>query len=270
MLTRSVGRFEVVALRDAFGPFDSWVTLFPDATSADWERARRLDPDAFGADGVWRLAFRCFVIRPPGGETILVDTGVGHAGSPAASWAPVPGRLPAELVAAGVDVEEVDTVVLTHLHADHGGWAVAPDGVPMFPNARYVVQHDEVAVLESGTAPMLAYAVRPLQAAGQLDEVDGEARLVAERRGGTVTVVPTPGHTIGHQSVLVEDGRDRLVVTGDVLVHAVQLVEPEVAYAYEQDPVVARRTRVRLLERARADRAWLATMHLSEPFIRAH
>ncbi|MFF9817715.1 hypothetical protein [Streptomyces sp. NPDC014006] len=77
-----------------------------------------------------------------------------------------------------------------------------------------------------------AWSSRPVRrAAGLLDEVGGPARLA--RRG--VRAVPTPGHTIGHRSVLVDGGRRRIYVTGDVLVHAVQLIAPSVAYRCEGD-----------------------------------
>ena len=83
-----------------------------------------------------------------------------------------------------------------------------------------------------------------------------------------MTAVPTPGHTPGHQSVIVESGDAEIVVTGDVLVHAVQLVAPEVGYLFEADQEVARRTRQMLLDRAGQHRAVLATAHLNRPFVR--
>ena len=82
-----------------------------------------------------------------------------------------------------------------------------------------------------------------------------------------VTVVPTPGHTIGHQSVVVTSGEDEVVVTGDVLVHAVQLADPDVAYRSEADQVVAADTRRALLADARRRGVRLATAHLHTPFV---
>jgi glyoxylase-like metal-dependent hydrolase (beta-lactamase superfamily II) len=265
---RSAGGFEIRPLVDASGPFSlaGPHDAFPDATDEDWDRAREVDPAAFGADDTWLLDFRCFVIRGPFGRLMLVDTGVGPKGSPA-TWAPQPGRLPAELERAGIDPRDVDTVVLTHLHEDHYGWAVLPDGTPLFPNARYVVQQREVAVLPAGDVA-LSYIVDPLRATGQLDEVAGAASLAtAPGRGGSIRVVPTPGHTPGHQSVIVDGRREQVVVTGDVLVHAVQLVDPSVSYAFESDIDTARRTRTALLREARSNRATLATAHLRHPFI---
>jgi glyoxylase-like metal-dependent hydrolase (beta-lactamase superfamily II) len=270
VVTTSVGSLQVLALLDASGPFfTTRREAFPDADDAAWERARELDPGAFGADDAWHLDFRCFAVRGPGENVTLVDTGVGPAGSPAAAWAPVPGRLPGELRAAGIEPTEVDTVVLTHLHADHYGWSVDAYGAPFFPNARYVVQRDEVTALSEPDTAM-QHVVRPLRNAGQLHEVAGETRLTRPAAGAHLSAVPTPGHTPGHQSVLVADPEQQVIVTGDVLVHAVQLVDPAVSYRYESDQDLARRSRTALLERAARDRALLATAHLTRPFVPAH
>jgi glyoxylase-like metal-dependent hydrolase (beta-lactamase superfamily II) len=264
------GPFEVLALLDASGPFFLPAQdAFTGATATDWARARRVDPGAFGQDGTWLLDFRCFAIRLPAGGVALVDTGVGPEDSPASSWAPVPGHLLTRLAAAGVDRADVRLVVLTHLHEDHFGWSVSPVGVPVFPNARYVVQRTEIAALEeAGDEGVLAYVVEPLRRSGQLDAVAG-AVCLARHHAGTVTAVPTPGHTPGHQSVVVRDHVRQVVVTGDVLVHAVQLVAPDVAYRYEADQAAARATRHALLDDAARRPTWLATAHLTRPFVPA-
>ena len=264
---RLVGPFEVIELLDASGHFPRpAVEAFPAATELDWARARRVDPAAFGPGGAWHLVFRCFAIRLPTGRFALVDAGVGPEGSPAAAWAPVPGRLPRALVEAGVGPAEVELVVLTHLHEDHVGWSVSPDGVPAFPNARYVLQRTEVEALErAGDELVLPSVVEPLRRAGQLSTVDGSETLAVHDEG-RLSVEPTPGHTPGHQSVLVSGGGRRLVITGDVLVHAVQLVAPDVGYTSEADQDTARRTRRELLDEALRTPTWLATAHLHQPF----
>jgi glyoxylase-like metal-dependent hydrolase (beta-lactamase superfamily II) len=266
--TMSAGPWHITALLDAEGPFflprDE---AFTGATQQDWDRARGLDPGAFGLDNTWHLDFRCFAIRLPRGGYALVDTGVGPAGSPASAWAPVPGHLLERLASAGIHRDDVRLVVLTHLHEDHFGWSVSPDGVPTFPHARYVVQQNEIAALEAaGDEVTLSYVVEPLRGAGQLDTVDGASRL-ARGPGGTVGTIPTPGHTPGHQSVVVRAPGKQVVITGDVLVHAVQLVDPDVAYAFEADPEVARQTRHALLHDARRRRTWLATAHMNTAFM---
>lgn len=267
---RRVGPFEIVALLDAGGPFFlPSREAFEGATEEAWTNAQRLDPGAFGPDGTWNLDFRCFAVRLPSGGVALVDAGVGPAESPAKSWAPVPGVLLDRLAAAGIARDDVRLVVLTHLHEDHFGWSVSPAGVPYFPHARYIVQSTEIRALEeAGDELVLSYVVEPLRRTGQLDPVDGEVCL-GRGRGGLLSTMPTPGHTPGHQSVLVHGADSRVVITGDVLVHAVQLVAPDVAYRFEADQDTARRTRWALLDEAMSRPTWLATAHLRRPFVRA-
>lgn len=254
-----VGGATVIACEDAAGPFfRGRKEAFPDATADQWAGADKWDPQAVEA-GRWVLRFRCYAIRLDDGRTIVVDAGVGPAGSPASAWAPGPGRLPEELDAAGVAPDDVTTVVLTHLHEDHTGWAVV-EGRPFFRNARYVLQRAEY---EAVTGRARRTVVEPLAASGQLSLVDGEERLA---RG--VRVRHTPGHTPGHQSVLLEAGDDLLALTGDVLVHTVQLLHPEVGYAYEWDATVARATRESFLAEVAARGGVLATAHLTHPYLR--
>ena len=235
---RSFGDVVVSALVDGTGPF------FEDLSAAF--------PSA-GLVGSWELDFRCFALRLADGRSVLVDAGIGPSVAGSSTWTPVPGRLPSLLAEISLAPSDVSAVVLTHLHSDHVGWAVV-DGSPYFPNARYVLQRTEFESVASGV-------VSPLLSSGLLDLVDGWS-VVAPG----VEVVPTPGHTPGHQSVLVGTG---LVLTGDVLVHEVQLADPEVAYAYESDPELARFTRLELLADARSRGALLGTSHLREPFVLA-
>lgn len=175
----------------------------------------------------------------------------------------MPGRLPDALAAAGIAPADVEAVVLTHLHEDHAGWASGIDGEPFFPAARYIVQRAEVAALDRAD-PVWDWTVAPLRASGRLHEVDG-----VHRPAPGITLLPTPGHTPGHQSVLVDQGagaRD-VVVTGDVLVHAVQLGDPAVPYSHERDRRTARASREDLLALARRRGALLATAHLTRAFV---
>lgn len=258
-----VGPLSVVSVVDASGVLAvTGPEAFPSASEADWAAARRLDPEAFGPDLRWALDFRCVAIRRPDGRVTLVDVGIGSEGSPA-GWAPLPGRLVEALGEVGIAVGDVDTLVLTHLHEDHCGGVVDGSGTPVFPDARHVVQAVEIASVRAESGQTIwSYAVEPLLGAGLLDEVDGRVALTSG-----VTVVPTPGHTVGHQSVVVSSGDDEVIVTGDVLVHAVQLANPDIAYRSEADQAVAADTRRRMLDDARTRGSRLATAHLHTPFV---
>jgi glyoxylase-like metal-dependent hydrolase (beta-lactamase superfamily II) len=174
----------------------------------------------------------------------------------------VPGRLPEELAAANIATTDVTAVVITHLHTDHVGWAVVGDGRPYFPNARYVLQKAEVAAVDRINPSLDGRLLDPLRATGQLTPIDGETSLAVHTR-----IVPTPGHTPGHQSVLVTASDEEILITGDLLVHAIQLVDPDVPYALEMDPDLARRSRRERFDLLRQRRgAALATPHLSTAF----
>ena len=260
VVTFRAGDAEILMLEDASGPFFSPREDAFDATPAQWADADAFDPQARTPDGQWLLRFRCFAIRLAGGRVILVDTGIGPADAPSASWAPVPGRLPDAMAEAGLTPSDVDTVVLSHIHTDHIGWAVT-GGAPFFANARYLLQRADVEALRQFSPGLCPVFLEPLQDSGRLDVIEGDVALAAG-----VEVIATPGHTPGHQSVLVSVGRDRVLVTGDLLVHAVQLLHPDVAYAHEVDPARARETRVSLLSRLSGG-AVLATPHLSRAFV---
>jgi glyoxylase-like metal-dependent hydrolase (beta-lactamase superfamily II) len=252
----------VTPLLDAVGPMGASIglppdELFPGAAPEAWARVRAEEPKAFGPDGGWTLHFWCFLLQVPQGPTVLVDAGLGPADSPAAAWAPVPGELPTALAAAGVSPDEIDAVVITHLHSDHVSGAVW-GGKPLFPNARHLVQHDELRWLERTGGPVLTDVIEPIRDADLLDAPDGEARLAS-----AVKIVPTPGHTPGHQSVIVGD--DALVIAGDVLHHPIQLTDPAIRYRYDEDPETALATRIALLDRLRERGGRLALPHLPAP-----
>lgn len=233
------------------------VTPLCDAVGPMGEAIRRPLAETFpGADlpeEPWILHFHCYLLRDRAGRLTLVDTGIGGTDSPASSWAPVPGSLAGELSAAGVAPADVGTVILTHLHSDHAGGAVA-DGRPVFENARYVLQDAE---LEAAGGAMLHQVIDVIK--GQLQVVDGDAEVAPG-----VRVHLTPGHTPGHQIVRLGD----LAMTGDLVLHPAQLADPAVRYVYDDDQERAAATRAEVLAGLRAERALLATAHFEEPFVR--
>ncbi|MEU4231331.1 MBL fold metallo-hydrolase [Nonomuraea sp. NPDC026600] len=239
---RTISGVEVTPLCDAVGPMGPTIR----------RPLTEMFPGGGLADGPWILHFHCYLLRDPAGRVTLVDTGIGGADSPASSWAPVPGTLPGELAAAGVDPAEIGTVILTHLHSDHASGAVA-DGRPLFENARYVLQQAEV---DAAQGAMLDQILTPIK--GQLQVVDGDAEVAPG-----VHVHLAAGHTPGHQIVRLGE----LAMTGDLVLHPAQLADPGVRYLYDDDPVKAAATRAEVLGGLRAERAVLATAHFGDPFL---
>lgn len=163
------------------------------------------------------------------------------------------------LRAAGVEPASIDYVVMTHLHFDHSGGATRRTAAgavePVFARARHIIQrgelHDANHSHERNRASYLMENVAPLVEARLVELVDGEAEFAPGLR-----VIPTPGHTAHHQSVLVDDGHGHKVLfLGDVVPTSLHLKLPFIM-AYDLDVVATLETKRRLLARA-VDERWL-------------
>ena len=266
--TLDVGALQVTAVCDVVGDFPAPLDVaFPQVEEAAWEPYRRRHPEAFSGPDLWRLRDWCFLVRA-GNRLVLVDTGVGQPGTPGADWIGTPGRLPEALDDAGVEPDEVDLVVLTHLHLDHVGWNLAWDGDrprPRFPRARYLVQRADWELFahrgDDNDREAFETCVRPLQALGVVELLDGNRALDPE-----LALLHTPGHTPGSQSLLVASGDHAVLLWGDVANHPAQISEPSWCPRSDIEPKTAQRTRQALLDRVETERMWLAPAHFPEPF----
>ena len=246
MKSIEVGRVKVTALTDMEGAFFGLDQIFPGVAQEQWERYFHRYPWAFADHETLWGRVGSYVLRSPEG-TILVDTGVGpQAMGPG-------GKLLVELENAGVHPDEVDTVFLTHLHGDHLGWSVRPDGEPVFANARYVTQAAEWEI----SAPYLGPAVAGLDERGVLELLDGE-----EPVGEEFTAIPTPGHSPGHNSLLVSSDGAQALVSGDAIVHPAQATEPTWNVQFDMDKEQAARTREMLLAWLESDGITVAAGHI--------
>ena len=246
MRSITVGRVEISALTDIEGAFFRLDQIFPGVMEDQWEPYLHRYPWAFANRETLRGRVGSYVLRSDGG-TVLVDTGVGPQAMGAG------GKLLVELENAGVHPEDVDTVFLTHLHGDHLGWSVKPDGEPVFPEARYVTQAAEWKI----SAPYLGRAVTGLDDLGVLELLDGE-----EPVGEELTAIPTPGHSPGHSSLLVSSDGEQALVSGDTIVHPAQATEPTWNVHFDLDKEQAARTREMLLAWLEADGIIVAAGHI--------
>jgi glyoxylase-like metal-dependent hydrolase (beta-lactamase superfamily II) len=207
-----------------------------------------------------------FLLKTPG-ATILVDACIGnHKTVGFDGWAGRDDtRFLAGLTAAGVTPADVDVVFCTHLHVDHFGWNTRLENgqwVPTFPNARYLFPAEDEA--HYGETPGEAYteSVLPVIAAGQAELVRGTHEIV---RG--ITLWPTPGHTPGHSSVMIESGGARAVITGDAIHSAAQCTHPHWHFRYDTDAAAAVASRRALLEMAAETRRCVLGSHFTLPSI---
>jgi glyoxylase-like metal-dependent hydrolase (beta-lactamase superfamily II) len=163
------------------------------------------------------------------------------------------------LRAIGVEPESIDYVVMTHLHFDHSGGATrrTPTGglEPVFRRARHVLQRGEYEDAthphERNRASYLAENFAPLAEAQLLQLVDGACEFAPG-----VSVVPTPGHTRHHQSVLIDDGHGhKALFLGDVVPTSIHVKLPFIM-AYDLDVVGTLESKRRVLGQA-IDERWL-------------
>ncbi len=203
------------------------------------------------------------------GKTILIETGVGEKERPLAQTERPGGTsLLDELRAAGVAPDDVDVVINTHLHADHCGWNTRKDAaggyVPTFPRARYLIQRSEWDAAthpnERTRATYLAENMAPLEASGQLELLDGELRVTDE-----VTIVPTPGHTQGHASVVLASGGEKAIYLGDMVQHPAQLERAPWVSSFDIYPLEAMETKKGVVARAIAERQLVVAVHCAYP-----
>jgi glyoxylase-like metal-dependent hydrolase (beta-lactamase superfamily II) len=206
-----------------------------------------------------------------GGHRLLVETGTGvRMSDKDRDIKGVEGGDPAEaLRAVGEDPASVDYVVVTHLHYDHAGGMLGPDGRPAFPNARYVVQRDEAEAAHGDELRvqgiMEVEQLDIVRSAGQLAEVNGEVEVIPG-----VRVLRTGGHTRGSQAVLIGGDRpgrrsddplpDRAIFWGDLIPTRWQ-VPVRWTSAFDDYPIDAIEVRNELIARAAAEGWWCYFTH---------
>lgn len=265
--TIHIGEVQVSALLDTEADQEGSIAdAFPDAPREELLAEKSRYPGVYGANDAWRLFVRAWLIQHSGG-LLLVDTGVGET-SVQASWLPVPGSLPSALADIGVEPGDIDTVVLTHVHDDHAGGTVTAGGEPRFPNAHYLLQRaDRDAIREWAQASEFDRAIediliRPLEAAGLMDLVDGDVTL-----SDAIGLRHVPGHTPGHQVVTVESGGGRLLLSGDTWNHPAQFAHPDWPSGPDADHAASAQGRRAMLEHLRTHPGTIvAPTHFAEPF----
>jgi glyoxylase-like metal-dependent hydrolase (beta-lactamase superfamily II) len=266
-----VGQFEVTALLDGFVDLNAGLLK-----NISQEEAKILLDRAFIADPhKLQTPVNTYLVNT-GEKLVLIDAGGG------AAFGPVYGQLLPNLKAAGYKPEQIDAVLITHLHPDHAGGLLDAAGKPAFPNAVvYLAQAENdywLSKTEPETVPpqyvehlkmarkLVQKLAAPYIASGRWKTF--KTATTAELPIAGIKPVPIPGHTPGHTAYEIgSDGR-KLLILGD-MVHfaAVQFARPDAAVNFDSDPKGAVSIRQSMFRRVAEDKTPVAGMHLPFPGI---
>jgi len=181
-----------------------------------------------------------------GAQTILFDTGLSAAGT-----------LPA-LADAGYAPEDIDIVVITHMHGDHIG-GLMNDGAPTYANASYVTGQTEFDAWAARDNDGFEKNMRPL---AEKTSFIGDGGSVAPG----ITGMAAFGHTPGHMAYMLEDGGRQILLMADTANHYVwSLAYPDWEVKFDMDKGAAAATRRRILGMLAADRVPLIGYHMPFP-----
>lgn len=252
----AVGAFEATALND--GSSRMRLDLLHGISAADLPGvlARTFTEAGDSRVPSWTNGF----LVNTGEHLILVDTGVSNCFGSA-------GRLSGNLRASGYKPEDVDVVLITHLHGDHFCGLTA-DGARIFPKATVYVSEPEAAFWlaegpdgKSRGGARLSASLAPYKAANAIKTFRPGQVLFPG-----VTALDTRGHTPGHVSYLFESNSNALLVLGDIVhAYALQFARPEVSIDYDTDQAAAIATRKALFATL-AEKGWaIAGAHLPFP-----
>jgi glyoxylase-like metal-dependent hydrolase (beta-lactamase superfamily II) len=247
MLSWQIGAVKITCVVEMVIPFPEG-SLLRDATAEALKTSPWLFPHFAKEDGTLIASVQALLVEAPG-LRLVVDTCIGND-KPRNLTGGIPLATPflQHLADAGWSSDSVNAVICTHLHADHVGWNTMLVGckwVPTFPKARYLIgkrefEHWSHESNEEQQA-ILGDSVRPIFDAGLVDLVETDHRISPELR-----LTPTPGHTPGHVSVMIQSEGQSAVITGDIAHHPCQMAHPVWATSYDSDTQGATATRAKL------------------------
>jgi glyoxylase-like metal-dependent hydrolase (beta-lactamase superfamily II) len=256
---RKIGSFTVHAIQAGGQKLDGGA-MFGVVPKPLWEK--RIPADERNRI---QLGMRCLLIEHPSG-LVLIDTGAGNKENDkfkdiyGLENEGADGRTMLEdgLGQIGVTPADIAIVINTHLHFDHAGGNTRnrPDGSLeiSFPNATYIVRRGEYDyAMQPNERTAASYFERnyaPLEAADKIEFVAREKTIV---KG--IKVIPTPGHTPFHQSILIESAGERAFYLGDLVPTHAHLPLPWIM-GYDVEPLVTLETKRRILKQA-LEEQWL-------------
>jgi glyoxylase-like metal-dependent hydrolase (beta-lactamase superfamily II) len=256
-----IGSYELTALYDGIWYRPITDKFIRNAPFADVEHA--LDA-AFMPHDKLATPFTALVVNT-GSKLVLIDTGTGGQISATA------GELPDNLIAAGIDPNAVDAIVISHFHPDHINGIKDKDNKLIFPNAEIMVPAPEWtfwmddANLNAAPADLKPTFLNQRRIFADIAKQVTHYEPGKEVAPGIVTL-PAPGHTPGHTVFAVHSGNQSLLVLSDTAQHpAVFARHPNWEAAFDVDGPEAVATRKKIFDRAAADRMLITGYHFPFP-----
>ncbi len=238
-----------------------------EATPAALKQIPWLYPNYVDEHGVLKLSIQALLLKTPE-LTMLVDTCIGNdKPRKLIGYESLHTNFLETLKGLNTPREDIDIVVCTHLHVDHVGWNTMKQNdqwLPTFPNARYLIGRQEYEYWSADTSedqlPVMEDSVTPIFDAGLADLVAMDHVISDEIR-----LLPTPGHTPGHVSVLIESLGHKAIITGDSMHHPCQIAKPEWAVSFDTDQEAAISCRKSLLNDVADEPVLLIGTHFASP-----
>lgn len=252
---RQIGDFHITALSD--GTMSASLDLLSGIEKAD---ADVIQYNA-GIDEPGNIHINCYLIRGRG-RVILVDTGAGPLNN-------VGGQLQANLAAAGVSPDDVDTVLLTHCHPDHIGGLLDAEKRPVYKHAEIILHPLEAQHWQDDKKLKIANERGQRNFGLVRQTLHAYAQNVSFFNGDKIAdgILPVwlPGHTPGHTGFRIDSDAQCLLIWGDIVHYPhIQSAQPAVSILFDTDPALAEETRKKILEKAVREKLLIAGMHLGQ------
>ncbi|MGL5940742.1 MAG: MBL fold metallo-hydrolase [Waterburya sp.] len=204
-----------------------------------------------------------------GEHKVLIDSGAGQL------FGNTAGYLAQNLKSAGIEPENIDTVLITHAHGDHIGGLISADGTLTYPNAEYYISQPE---WDFWTDPQVSLPNSLLDEKTKQSLIKGAKQMLSVIKNKTkffefdaeivpgIVALDTSGHTPGQVSYLITSGEEKLIATGDIFYSdPLNLQHPDWEVAFDTDSEKGLAARNKFLEEASESRVEWLVPHMPFP-----
>lgn len=246
-------------------------TFIPRASPQEIKKIEWLVPNFADKDGKLKALVQSFLVKS-NRKNILIDTcnGNGKKRPNVPTWGNLQTDYLKKFNESGITPESVDIVACTHLHFDHVGWNTKLENgkwVPTFPHAKYLFSRQEYGYWIKRPKKELIDDINGIDdSVTPIIEAD-LAELISDNYqiDSNIRLIPTPGHTPHHISVVIESHGEKVIISGDTLHHPCQIARPEWTTLADTYPAQTVATRKKLLDEIKDTETLLIGSHFANP-----